>query len=416
MRPILDTISLDDALARLLDAAIPIARTERVGLRDANGRVIAQPAASTLDVPPFDRAAMDGFAVIAEDTRGAGRNAPKTLHVIDTIHTGEISNRRLSSGECAEISTGAPLPPGADAVVMIEETTRAGDAVRILAAAAPRQHVSGRGCDIRVGQSVVEPGDVLNPSRIGALAAVGIAEIEVFARPRIAIVSTGNEIAEPGQPLRPGQIYDINRYTLSSIIDAHGGFAVPYPVVGDRLDDLAAAVSSTEDDDVLILSGGTSMGERDLVQDLLRERGEVIFHGIAVKPGKPTMFGRIGRRPLDRAQGGPEPVEGRPVLGMPGNPTSCLSNAYILLVPLLRRMARLPEYQPHIVTLPLARRITSSPGRHQFYTVRVADGAAVPAFKASGDITSMSHADGYIEIPAQTDSVAAGALVDVKLF
>jgi molybdenum cofactor synthesis domain-containing protein len=401
VRPILDTISLDEAMARLLDAAVPIVRTERVHLRDANGRVIAHAAASTLDVPPFDRAAMDGFAVIAEDTRGAGRTTPITLRVVETIHTGDVSNRRLSSGECAGISTGAPLPPGADAVVMIEETTRSGDDVRILSAAASRQHVSARGCDIRVGQALVEAGGVLNPSRIGALAAVGIAEIDVYARPRVAIVSTGNEIVEPGQPLRPGHIYDINRYTLSSIIDAHGGVAVTYPSVGDRLEDLAAAVSATDQDDVLILSGGTSMGERDLVQDLLRERGEVIFHGIAVKPGKPTMFGTIGRRL---------------VLGMPGNPTSCLSNAYILLVPLLRRIARLPEYQPHMVTLPLARRIASTAGRHQFYTVRVADGTAVPAFKASGDITSMSHADGYIEIPAQTDSVDAGALVVVKLF
>jgi molybdopterin molybdotransferase len=401
VRPVLDTISLDDALARLLDAAKPIARIERVSLRDANARVIAQPAASTLDVPPFDRAAMDGFAVVAADTHGADRAAPATLHVVDTIHTGEVSSRQLSSGECAEISTGAPLPPGADAVVMVEDTTRSGELVQIMKAAAPHQHVSARGCDIRTGQTLVASGDVLNPSRIGALAAVGVAEVQVYARPRVAIVSTGNEIVEPGQPLNPGQIYDINRYTLTSIIEAHGGVAIPYPSVGDRLEDLAAAISATADDDLLILSGGTSMGERDLVQDLLRERGEIIFHGIAVKPGKPTMFGRI---------------EGRPVLGMPGNPTSCLSNAYILLVPFLRRVARLPEHQPQILTLPLSRRIASTPGRHQFFTVRIAAGTAVPAFKASGDITSMSHADGYIEIPAQTDGIEAGALVDVKLF
>jgi molybdenum cofactor synthesis domain-containing protein len=401
VRPVLDTISLDEALTRLLDAAIPIARIERVRLRDANARVIAQPAASTLDVPPFDRAAMDGFAVIAADTQGASRATPATLQVVETIHTGEIGITRLSTGECADISTGAPVPPGADAVVMVEDTSRSGDVVRIMKAAAPRQHVSARACDIRTGQTLVESGDVLNPSRIGALAAVGVAEVEVYAHPRVAIVSTGNEIVEPGRPLHPGQIYDINRYTLTSIVEAHGGVAVPYPSVGDRLEDLAAAISATSADDLLILSGGTSMGERDLVQDLLRERGEIIFHGIAVKPGKPTLFGRI---------------EGQPVLGMPGNPTSCLSNAYILLVPFLRRMARLPEHQPKIVSLPLSRSIRSTPGRHQFFTVRVADGMAVPAFKASGDITSMSHADGYIEIAAQTDGVEAGALVTVKLF
>ncbi len=150
-----------------------------------------------------------------------------------------------------------------------------------------------------------------------------------------------------------------------------------------------------------MFSGGSSVGEKDLMLDLLQKYGEVVFHGIAVKPGKPTIFGRL---------------RGKPLLGMPGNPTSCLSNAYLLLAPLLRLIARLPEYKPHTVRVPLSRRIVSTTGRHQFYTVRVVDGAAMPAFKASGDITSMSQADGYIEIPAQTDIVEAGELVDVKLF
>jgi molybdopterin biosynthesis enzyme len=152
---------------------------------------------------------------------------------------------------------------------------------------------------------------------------------------------------------------------------------------------------------VLVTSGGTSVGTRDLVMDVLKARGTVLFHGIAVKPGKPTLFARVG---------------GIPFFGMPGNPTSCLSNAYILLVPLLRRMARLPAYEPRVVRLPLARRIVSTTGRHQFYTVKIADGLAVPAFKASGDITSMSQADGYIEIPTHTDIVEEGQEVDVRLF
>jgi molybdenum cofactor synthesis domain-containing protein len=201
--------------------------------------------------------------------------------------------------------------------------------------------------------------------------------------------------------LKPGQIYDINRYTLASIIGAHGGLAVVHPTAPDRIEDLTAAVEATAREDLLVFSGGSSVGERDLIMDVLGRMGEVIFHGIAVKPGKPTVFGRIGRRP---------------VLGMPGYPTSCLSNAYLLLVPMLRRMARLPEYRPHSVRLPLGRRVVSTTGRHQFFTVRIADGTAVPAFKASGDITSMSQADGYIEIPAQTDIVEAGEVVDVKLF
>jgi molybdopterin molybdotransferase len=403
MRPIRDTISIEEALATILESAAPISRTERVLLRDAGGRVIAAPPIAMMDVPPFDRAAMDGYAVRAEDTFGAGRYDPKLLRSIETVHTAQVATRAVGPGECIQIATGAPMPQGANAVVMVEETERAtgSDEVRILTPVYPRQHIGRRAADIAAGQPVLRPGDVLNPSRIGALAAVGTMEVEVYARPRIAILSTGNEIVEPGEPLGPGQIYDINRFTLSAIITEHGGVPVALPAAQDTIDALSAAIDSALAEDVLVFSGGSSVGERDLIIDVLLERGEVLFHGVAVKPGKPTAFGR---------------VDGKPVLGMPGYPTSCLSNGYMLLMPMVRRMARLPEHRPQIVRVPLARRIVSTTGRHQFYTVRIADGSAVPAFKQSGDITSMAHADGYLEIPAQVDIVEAGELVDVKLF
>jgi molybdopterin molybdotransferase len=402
MRPITETISLEEARDLLFEAAAPIERTERIPLGESLGRVVAEAVTSKVDVPPFDRAAMDGYAVIAEDTFGAGPYDPRTLHCIERVYTGQVPSRSLSRGECIEIATGAPLPAGADAVVMVEETEKEGaDRIRVLTPVYPRQHVGRRAADISAGQQVLATGDRLIPSRIGALAATGITEVEVYARPRIAILSTGNEIVEPGAVLGPGQIYDINRFTLSSIISAHGGIPVVYPTAPDTLQDLTAAVRTASTEDMLVFSGGSSVGERDLIMDVLHTAGDVIFHGIAVKPGKPTVFGRIG---------------GRPVLGMPGYPTSCLSNAYMLLVPMLRRMARLPEHRAHTVLIPLARRIVSTTGRHQFYTVRILDGTAVPAFKASGDITSMSQADGYIEIPAQTDIVEAGEVVEVKLF
>jgi molybdopterin biosynthesis enzyme len=177
--------------------------------------------------------------------------------------------------------------------------------------------------------------------------------------------------------------------------------AVVMPTAPDTLAGLNDAIDAALGHDLIVFSGGSSVGERDLILDAVGRRGEILFHGIAVKPGKPTAFARIGKTP---------------VLGMPGYPTSCLSNGYMLLVPMLRKMARLPEYRPHVVRVPLARRIVSTTGRHQFYTVRLEDGSAVPAFKASGDITSMAHADGYLEIPAHVDIVEAGELVDVKLF
>jgi molybdenum cofactor synthesis domain-containing protein len=273
--------------------------------------------------------------------------------------------------------------------------------VRIFTPVYPRQHVGKRAADIAAGQRLLEPGTLLNPSRIGALAAMGIEQVPVFAKPRVAILSTGNEIVDPGRPLEPGQIYDINQFTLGAIIGAHGGVAVTGPTAPDSLPEITAALQAAAAEDIVVFSGGSSVGERDLILDALQAAGEVLFHGIAVKPGKPTVFGRIGDTP---------------VLGMPGYPTSCLSNAYMLLVPLLRRMSRLPEHRPQIVRLPLSRRVVSTTGRHQFYTVKIENATAVPAFKQSGDITSMSQADGYIEIPAQTDIVEAGELVDVRLF
>jgi molybdenum cofactor synthesis domain-containing protein len=401
MRPFTSTIGLDEAKA-IIDASIaPIARTERVSLLEARGRVVASTITAPVDVPPFDRASMDGYAVIAADTSGATRPAPRRLGLAGRIYTGDAPGGQVTPGTCMEIATGAPLPPGADAVVMVEETQIEHDSVVVFAGVSPRQNVGPRGADIACGQMVLTDGQVLNPSRIGALAALGHTEVEVWARPTVAILSTGNEIAGPGMPLAPGQIYDINSFTLSAVIADHGGIALPLSTARDTVDALDRALGEALSCDVVVFSGGSSVGERDLVLDVVRRRGEVRFHGIAVKPGKPTLFGL---------------VEGRPVFGMPGYPTSCLSNAYILLVPALRRLSHLPLTAPRTLTLTLSARVNSVAGRHQFYSVRVEGGTAVPAFKASGDITSMSRADGYIEIPAGVTEVEAGSAVQVTLF
>ena len=402
MRPFTSTISLEEARKRLDANVRPIARTERVRLEDAAGRVAATDVASPIDVPPFARSAMDGYAVIAADTQSASRSAPAELRLLDRIYTGQMSTVTVTRGACAEIATGAPLPAGADAVVMVEETAKAtGDRIQIFASAASGQNIGKRGADIATGDRVVSSGDVLTPSRTGALAAIGHADAEVFAQPRVAILSTGNEVVEPGQSLSPGQIYDVNRFTLSAIVSAHGGISEPHHPAEDTIDALVAALDACARADLVVFSGGSSVGERDLIVDAIGSRGEMIFHGIAVKPGKPTAFAL---------------VKGTPFFGMPGNPTSCLSNAYILLVPFLRALARLPPHTPRTMHVPLGRRIVSAAGRHQFYTVRLRDGVAFPAFKGSGDITSLSHADGYIEIAANENTVEEGAVVTVTLF
>jgi molybdenum cofactor synthesis domain-containing protein len=402
VRPFTSVISLDDARRALQTAVVPIARTESISLADAPGRVAARDVASAIDVPPFARSAMDGYAVRSSDTATATRTAPVLLRIVERIYTGQMPATTLTPGDCAEIATGAPIPAGADAVVMVEETAPAdGARVSILAKAAAGQNVTGRGADISRGTAIVRGGELLSASAVGALAAVGCTAVEVFAKPAVGILSTGNEVVEPGRPLGPGQIYDVNRFTLAAIASAHGGAPHPHAAVPDTLDALVEAIDDLRGADIIVFSGGSSVGEHDLILDLVAARGEMIFHGVGIKPGKPTAFARLA---------------GRPFFGMPGNPTSCLSNAYVLLVPFLRATARLPPYSPRTVRLPLGRRIESASGRHTFYTVRIDGDKAFPAFRGSGAITSLSEADGYIEIPAEQRRIDEGTIVDVTLF
>jgi molybdenum cofactor synthesis domain-containing protein len=402
VRPFASTISVDEARRRLKAAVSPIEQTEVVTLAEGAGRVAAEDVAASMFVPPFSRSAMDGYAVVASDTSGASPQTPALLRIVEKIYTGHPPASAIRSGYCAEIATGAPLPEGADAVVMVEETRpQDEDYVKILAAALAGQNIGRQGADISPGDLVVRSGDLLNASRIGALAAIGRPTVRVYARPRVAILSTGNEVVEPGSAIGPGQIYDVNRFTLAAVVTANGGIAEPHPPARDTIEALEAALDRCRSADVLIFSGGSSVGERDLVLDLVQKRGRMIFHGIAVKPGKPTAFAIVADRPF---------------FGMPGNPTSCLSNAYILLVPFLRATARLPLYAPRTLNATLGKRIVSQAGRHQFYTVRIEGGIAFPAFKGSGEITSLSRADGYIEIPADQDTVEEGREVTVTLF
>ncbi len=402
MRPLRDTIPIAQA-REIIDGAVrPIERIERVPVQECGGRVLAQDLAATADVPPFARAAMDGYAVRAGDTSGATRTSPKVLRCIEQVFTGQVGQRAVAAGDCVEIATGAPMPQGADAVVMVEDTDMAVEgAVSVFAGVAPQQNIGRQGADIRAGQVVLRAGEFLTPARVGAAAALGLTEVDVYARPRVAILSTGNEIVDPGEPLAPGQIYDINKFTVAAILAEHGAVAVPYRTASDTLGDLSRALDESLAEDVLVFSGGSSVGERDLMLDAIAAKGDVLFHGIAVKPGKPLAFGIIN---------------GKMVFGLPGYPTSCLTNAYVLVVPALRRVARLPPHAVRTISLPAGQRILSTPGRHQFYTVRIEDGLAMPAFKASGDITSMSRADGYIEIPATIDVVEANEMVEVRLF
>jgi molybdopterin molybdotransferase len=403
MKPMKALISLEEGMRILLEIAQPIHRTEPAPLLQASGRVLAEPIVAAADVPPFARAAMDGYAVIAEDTFGAGNLNPARVRLLEVVHAADIAAAAVSRGACIQVATGAPIPAGADAVVQFEDTELDSESgvVKIYTPVYPHQNISSQGRDIQKDQEVLPAGTRLDPSKIGVLAALGLTEVTVFAKPSVAVIPSGNEIVPPGDPLTPGKIYDINSYTLASLIQDVGGLPRLFPVMKDTLEDVCRTLREALSCDLVVLSGGSSVGERDVMVEAVASLGELKFHGIAVKPGKPTLCGVI---------------DGKLVLGMPGYPTSCLTNGYGLLAPALRKLAHLPEVATGGVELPMARRYTSTTGRHQYLPVRIEDGEVAPVFKESGAITSMADAEGYIEIPANVDLVEKGERVLVKFF
>lgn len=400
MRPIKRLISLDEALSLAMNRTHSVTRVETVPILGGYGRVCAETVISKINVPPFSRSAMDGYAVKASDTYGAAKLKPVKLRIIEVIYAGSVPKKSVLRRHCAEIATGAMLPNGSDSVVMVEDTELEGGNVLIYDSVHPGQNVSKKGEDISVGTPAISKGDILNPSKIGALAAIGRGEIAVYSKPLVAVVPTGNEIAELGRALEPGQVYDINSYTLASVIESNGGEARTLPIVNDSIKDLEKVVKANKDCDMLVFSGGSSVGERDVMLDVLEKHGTVVFHGVAIKPGKPTLFGTIGKQLL---------------FGMPGYPTACLSNAYILLAPVLRKMSMLPLRASATLKAKMAKRVVSTTGRTQFLTVRLEAGRAYPAFKESGAITSMAFADGYVVIPADVDLIEKDEKVVVHL-
>ena len=401
MKPMKALLGLEEGMQIIMDAVLPIERTERVGLLEGVGRVLAEEVAAGMDVPPFARAAMDGYAVKAEDTFGAGNFSPKILDMIEVVHAGETAGQEVRRGTCIQVATGSPMPPGADAVVMVEDTELDETKVKIYKPVYPQQNASPLGEDIRRGTLVLSPGMLLDPSKIGVLAALGFQKVAVYQKPQVAVIPSGNEILVPGDPLTPGKIYDINSYTLSALIMENGGSPRIFPIMEDTLESVISTIREALSFDLIILSGGSSVGERDMMVEAVKRMGELKFHGIAVKPGKPTLCGI---------------VEGHLLLGMPGYPTSCLTNGYGILAPALRKMARLRKRSLPSLKAPMARRYTSTIGRHQYLPVRLEGGEVVPVFKESGAITSMADAEGYIEIPANVDLVEKGEIVEVLLF
>jgi molybdenum cofactor synthesis domain-containing protein len=404
MRPFGEVLPFEEARQMMLDAAVVVEGHEPVPLPAAVGRVLAVDVPAPFDVPGFDRSAMDGYAVRASDLASASVQSPVWLALAGRARPGALAPVSVGEGSCVDIATGAPLPEGADAVVMVERTHRDDQRVRFAQPVAAREHVSRRGNDVQAGAVVLRAGDLLTPARVGVAASFGLRSLVVRRKPMVAVISSGDELLDgaidTGAP-GPGQIYDANRVMLAAVCAAAGAEVRMLPLVRDTIDHWRNAFDAAPHADLIVCSGGSSVGEQDFGSDILAERGEVLFHGIAVKPGKPTALARIGSQL---------------VLAMPGNPTSCLSNAYVLLRPLVRRLAGLPALVPVTREASLARTLASPLDRLQFHPVRLDGDRAVPVFRGSGDVTSLSDADGYIEVPVGVSRIEAGSRVTITLY
>lgn len=400
MKPFTELTDRENAIKLIMENVKPINRVEAVPLDEAAGRVLATDVVAGFDVPPFDRASMDGYAVKAGDTSGAKRDSPVRLKLIGVQHTGELYEGAVGGGEALEIATGCPMPRGSDAVVMVEDTGLEEAVVIVYKELKTGRNMAPAGEDMKRGDHVLSSGAILTPGMVGALAALGYAEVEVYEKPKAAIYSSGPEIVPQGTPLRPGQIYDVNSYTLAAVIESNGGTPLKRGIMLDDAGSIEAAVMDAAEHDLGVFSGGSSVGARDLFGEVMAGLGDVFFHGVRVKPGKPTLFGSVG---------------GTPIFGMPGYPTSCLNNSYVFLAPAVRLMARLPPREARVLRLPMGHRMESRSDREQFITVRVEDGKAYRVFKQSGDITSMTHADGYIVLTVGVGVVEEGEMVDVTL-
>ncbi|MBI5260766.1 MAG: molybdopterin biosynthesis protein [Bradyrhizobium sp.] len=407
----LTILSREEALERFQAALFPREiPSEGRRLADALGHALAEDVIAPLDVPPFDRSNVDGFAVRSADVASAGEGAPVRLILNgETVACGIAPTKPVLSGSATLVATGAPLPRGADAVVMVEYTQPAGaGAIDVRRALSPGQFVSYAGSDIARGETVLRAGTVVGSREIGMLAACGIAEVAVIRKLRVGVISTGDELVQPGSPLRPAAIYDTNGAIVAAAIDENGGKAMFLGAIPDDEAKLEAAMrQALLESDMLVLSGGTSKGAGDLSHRIIDRLGKpgIIAHGVALKPGKPLCLAVC---------------DGKPVVILPGFPTSAMFTFHDMIVPVLRRMAGLPPRTDAKVRATVPVRIASELGRTEFVMVALIEGRngliAYPSGKGSGAITSFAQADGFLRIDALADQMPAGTEAEVTLF
>lgn len=398
-------ISVRQALDLVLQE-LPRTGQETVPLASARGRVLAAAVEAPRDVPPFRNSAMDGYAVRSADVELASASAPVSLRVLETVGAGSVARQAVASGTATRIMTGAPVPEGADAVVRVEDTGEAGDAVLVRAAVAPHGNVRDAGEDIRAGETVLEAGRRLRPADIGLLASLGLPAVAVARRPRVAILATGDELVDVGEPLGPGQIVNSNAYTLAAAVEEAGGEPLRLGIVRDQRERLRAAFAEALTADVMLSTGGVSVGNFDYVRSILAELGyQERFWKVAQKPGKPLTFGLCERTPA---------------FGLPGNPVSSLVCFYLYVLPALRAMMGRAQVHLPTAAATLAAPLRGAAGLTEF--VRCSLHGPPDAYEArstgtqsSGALRSLSLGDGLIIAPPDSGTLAAGARVNVLL-
>jgi molybdopterin molybdotransferase len=398
-------ISVRDALDRVLDG-LPRLAGEQVALTAARGRVLAETIRAPRDVPPFRNSAMDGYAVRSADIVAARADRAVRLRVLETVPAGAVAQHVVSSGAAIRIMTGAPMPDGADAVVRVEDTGEAGEYVDVCAAVAAGANVRDAGEDVRAGETVLAPGRTLRPADIGLIASLGCAMVRVVRRARVAILSTGDELVDVGQPLGPGQIVNSNAYTLAAAVEEAGGEPVLTGIVRDRPELIRAAFASAVSADVVLSTGGVSVGSFDYVRPILAELGyQERFWKVAQKPGKPLTFGLCGHTP---------------VFGLPGNPVSSLVCFYLYVLPALRTMMGLERVHLPSTAATLAASLTKTAGLTEFVRCSLEGPpeeyrARSTGTQSSGVLRSLSLGDGLIVGPSEAKILPAGARVRVVM-
>jgi molybdopterin molybdotransferase len=403
----------DEARSLLLShLSQPIHNSELIDIPSSLGRILAEDIFAPQPLPDFRRSTVDGYAVFTADTHGASESLPAYLRFIGEVPMGDAPTFEISSGKCALIHTGGMIPNGADAVVMLEYTQRTTqDEIEIFRAVADGENVIRVGEDVSQGQLIQAKGSMIRPAEIGGLMALGITEARVMRKPHVGLISTGDEVIDPDQMPRPGQVRDVNSFTLSALVEKSGGIAKRYGIISDRFEALAsAAVKALAECDLVIITAGSSASTRDMTADVIRSLGQpgVLVHGINTRPGKPTILGVC---------------EGKAIIGLPGNPVSALVNGYLFVVPVIEKLlGAVPRPR---ATLParLTVNLPSQAGREDWWPVRLIFPPtpekekilADPIFGKSNLIFTLASADGLLRIAPDATGLSAGETVEVLL-